>query len=217
MKKTTRPEITFIPMSTDVRKIEFFGTLMPSLMLLAASPLRFIKASFAGWATPRADIEAFIMENTDDWSRRDDVLLFVHKWNSLTFDPFTFANARTFLAQLSRLLRRSGYLAEPLSPLSPDLNLPKFAARAGLGNLSPYGLLVHPEFGPRVILSGMKTNYPLVPQLRWSSKGCDDCLACVIKCPQKPVNNGIINLSECQSCARCLAVCPVGKKSHRNK
>ncbi len=217
MNKTTRPEITFIPMSTDAKKIEFFGTLMPSLMLLAASPLRFLKASFAVWVTPKAEIDAFIMENTDDWSRQDDVLLFVHKWNSLTFDPITFANARTFLAQLSRLLKRSGYLAKSLSPLSPDLNLPKFALRAGLGNLSPYGLLVHPEFGPRVILSGMKTDYPLAPKPRLSSTGCDDCLACVIKCPQKPNKNGIINLSECQSCAQCLVVCPVGKKPNRNK
>jgi epoxyqueuosine reductase QueG len=139
------------------------------------------------------------------------VLIFVHKWDLLTFDPFTFARARTFLSRLTRLLRRDGYSADPLTPLSPDLNLPKFAARAGLGNLSPYGLLVHPKYGPRVILSGVKTDYPYLPEPRWGLPGCNDCMACVKLCPQKPLESGIVNLGECQSCAKCLVVCPTGK------
>jgi ferredoxin len=39
-----RPEISFIPLSTDAGKIRFFGTLMPALLLLKASPARFLHA-----------------------------------------------------------------------------------------------------------------------------------------------------------------------------
>ena len=211
MEKTPRQEIAFIPMSTNVDKIEFFGTLMPALMLLRAAPLRFIQFQIASQLTPKADIDSFIQTETDDAARVEDVLLFVHKWDSLTFDPFTFAAAKTFLSQLAHLLRRAGYQADPLTPLSPDLNLPKFAARAGLGNLSPYGLLVHPKFGPRLILSGMRTDYPFSPAPRWGLPGCNDCMACVVLCPQKPLVNGVVRLGECQTCAKCLTVCPMGK------
>jgi epoxyqueuosine reductase len=211
MKKLSRPDITFIPISTDAGKIEFFGTLMPALMLLKASPLKYLQFQIAGLATPKADIETFITAGTEDATRVGDVLIFVHKWDSLTFDPFTFARARTFLSQLERLLHRAGYQADPLTPLSPKVNLPKFAAQAGLGNLSPYGLLVHPRFGPRVILSGMRTDAPFTPRPRWGLLGCNDCMACVLLCPQKPLESGIVNLGECQTCAKCLVVCPTGK------
>lgn len=41
MQLATRPHIEFIPLSTDLNKIKFFGTLMPGLMLLKANPRRF--------------------------------------------------------------------------------------------------------------------------------------------------------------------------------
>jgi epoxyqueuosine reductase len=211
LEKASRPDIAFIPMSTDVAKIEFFGTLMPALMLLKASPLKYMQFQLAGWGTPKEDIETFIQNKADDAARIEGVLIFVHKWDSLTFDPFTFALAKTFLSQLAHIIRKAGYRAEPLTPLSPKLNLPKFAARAGLGNLSPYGLLVHPKYGPRVILTGMKTDYPFTPQPRWGLPGCNDCMACVKLCPQNPLISGVVKLGECQTCAKCLVVCPTGK------
>jgi epoxyqueuosine reductase len=211
LEKASRPDIAFIPMSTDVDKIEFFGTLMPALMLLKASPLKFMQFQLAGWRTPKEDVETFIQNKADDAARIEGVLIFVHKWDTLTFDPFTFARAKTFLSQLSHIICKAGYQAEPLTPLSPDLNLPKFAARACLGNLSPYGLLVHPKYGPRVILTGMKTDYPFTPRPRWGLPGCNDCMACVKLCPQNPLESGVVKLGECQTCAKCLVVCPMGK------
>jgi epoxyqueuosine reductase len=198
-------------MSTDVDKIVFFGTLMPALMLLKASPLKFIEFQIESQRTPNADVETFIQGKADNAGWVEGSLIFVHKWYSLTFDPFTFARAKIFLSQLTHLVRRAGYRAEPLTPLSPDLNLPMAAARAGLGNLSPYGLLVHPKYGPRVILSGMKTDYPFTPRTRWGLSCCNDCMACLILCPQKPLERGVVKLGECQTCAKCLVVCPMGK------
>jgi epoxyqueuosine reductase len=210
-----RPDIRFIPISTDPAKIKFFGTLMPSLLLLKASPLRFMRFQVAQGFTPQVEVGDYIQNECDDAGRSGDVLVFVHRWNSLKFDPFTFARAKTFLKRVTTLIRRSGYTAEPFDPLSPELNLPKLAEKAGLGNLSPYGLLVHPEYGPRVILTGVRTTSPLEITPRYAEPGCNDCMACIRICPQKPLESGIINLRLCQSCAKCLEVCPTGRTTKK--
>lgn len=212
MRDAARPEIAFVPISTDANKIRFFGTLMPALLLLKASPGRFAQAQVAKRLTPKSDLEAFGASGADDAAQVDGYTIFIHRWASDGFDPLAFAQAKTFLAQVTRLVRREGFKAEPLDPLSPSVNLPKLAARAGLGNLSPYGLLIHPVFGPRLILTGLRTDHPLRVSSRYEGSGCTDCLTCVHVCPQEPLTTGAIRLGECQSCAECLAVCPVGRE-----
>jgi ferredoxin len=211
MTDEARPEIIFVPMSTDANKIRFFGTLMPALLLLKASPTRFVESQVTKRLTPRNELEAFVASGADDVAQFDGVTIFVHRWASDGFDPLAFARAKTFLAQVTRLVRREGLKAEPLDPLSPSVNLPRLAARAGLGNLSPYGLLVHPLFGPRLILTGLRTDQPLRVSSQREGPGCTDCMTCVTVCPQEPLVTGTIKLAECQSCVECLLVCPVGR------
>ncbi len=206
-----RTDLTFIPLSNDMEKIRFFGTLMPALLLLKQAPGQFLLHQVKRRLTPRTNVETYIRRNADDFSQIDDLWLFVHRWRKTTFDPITFARTHTFLAQLTRLLHRAGYRAEPLDPLSPTVNLPQLAIRAGLGNASPYGLLTHPVFGPRLILSGLRTDHPLQLRPRWGGDGCTDCDACLKLCPQKPLETHQVNLGQCQTCALCFTVCPTGK------
>jgi len=216
MGTVTRKRVTidrFIPVSTDPAKIRFFGTLMPALLLLKASPFRFVGNLVAQRWTPQTTLEAFVAGEADDVARVGDTLVFVHAWQEDEFDPFAFARAKTFLSRAARLAQREGYSsAERLDPLSPSVNLPRLAAQAGLGDLSPYGLLVHPAFGPRLVLTGLRTNHPLSVVSRWQGRGCTDCLACVHRCPQSPLESGTVDLGQCHGCAICLAVCPVGRK-----
>jgi ferredoxin len=213
LSDSPRPEIRFVPLSTDPDKIRFFGTLMPALLLLKDSPRAFVRHQFARRATPRAGLADFITAGADDAARLGDRLVFLHRWHTDSFDPRAFARARTFLARLTRLLRRQGFAAEPLDPLSPEVNLPRLAAEAGLGDLSPFGLLVHPAFGPRLILTALRTDHPFSPTARHQGRGCTDCLACLERCPQAPQVQGVVELGACQSCALCLAVCPVGSRA----
>ena len=206
-----RPDIQFVPLSTDVGKIRFFGTLMPALLLLRASPYRFLRLQVAGWTTPRMEVPQFVASLADDAARAGDTPVFVHRWHSAGFDPFAFARAKVFLRRACRLVQREGYQAKSLDPLSPALNLSWLAAEAGLGHLSPFGLLVHPQFGSRLLLPGLQTDYPLDPAPRWGGAACTNCFACLEACPQDPVDGGTVRLGECQSCADCLAVCPVGE------
>jgi len=213
MTTGTRPQIEFVPLSTDEGKIRFFGTLMPAVLLLKASPLRFVQAQVARRRAPRVAVADLIASEADDAARIGDQILFVHCWQSDTFDPFAFARAKTFLSRVTRLVRREGFQAEPLDPLSPRVNLPKLAASAGLGTLSPFGLLVHATFGPRLILSGLRTDFPLAPVPRREGDGCTDCLSCLDVCPQRPTETGVVRLGRCQSCAKCLSICPVQVRS----
>lgn len=210
MSDSHRPDIRFLPLSTDPGKIRFFGTLMPALLLLRASPWQLVRHQVASHTTPRGDVAAFIASVADDASRVDDLIVFVHRWQTTGFDPLAFARAKTFLSRVTRLLRREGYAAYPLDPLSPDVNLPNLAVRAGLGSLSPFGLLVHPAFGPRLIITALETNYPLELSSRYGGAACTDCLSCLEVCPQAPDETAVIALGRCQSCAQCMAVCPVG-------
>jgi ferredoxin len=213
MTAATRPRIEFVPLSADEGKIRFFGTLMPALLLLKASPVRFVQAQAARARTPRLAVADLIANQADDAARVDTEILFAHRWHSDTFDAFAFARAKTFLAQVTRLVRREGFRAEPLDPLSPRINLPRLAASAGLGTLSPFGLLVHPAYGPRLILSGLRTDFPLALFPRWVGGGCTDCMSCLEVCPQRPTETGRVRLGQCQSCAKCLSVCPVQTSS----
>ena len=206
------PEIRFTGGSADAEKIRFFGTLMPALMLMKEAPLQIVANAIQSHLTPGTAAPEYVAAHADAVARKGDTLVFLHRWQTGSFDPRVFGRARLFLAQLTRLVRGAGYFAAPLDPLSPSINLPRLAGEAGLGNLSPYGLLVHPGFGPRVIISGLRTNYPLlVAPSGVPSRGCTDCLACVRQCPQKPLDFGLIDLRQCMACGLCLAVCPAGK------
>jgi epoxyqueuosine reductase len=211
MTTAVHPNIRCVPATNNKALLRIFGTLMPSLLLLKQAPGTLWSLHQAMLQTPDGDIEEFLLANTDDAGRVGDTLVFVHRWQSTEFDPVMFARAKVFLAQMTRMVKRAGYAVASFDPISPAINLPQLAVEAGLGDFSPYGLLVHPKFGPRVILTALKTDYPLVvePQLR-KQQGCTDCLVCVRKCPQEPLKTGFVEMSQCKSCTRCLSVCPVG-------
>uniref|UniRef100_Q3AT49 4Fe-4S ferredoxin-type domain-containing protein n=1 Tax=Chlorobium chlorochromatii (strain CaD3) TaxID=340177 RepID=Q3AT49_CHLCH len=212
MRELKNIEIQFIPLSKDEKKIRFFGTLIPAILLLKASPLRFLRFQFATLYTPNVGVKEFIASDADDVARIGNMWVFVHRWDSMEFDPFAFARAKLFLKRITRLVKKAGYKAEPFDPLSPEMNLPQLGAEAGLGNLSPYGLLVHPKYGPRLILTGLKTEYNLECNMQPKSEGCTDCLLCLHECPQEPAKGGVIDLGKCQSCTKCFEVCPIGRE-----
>lgn len=216
MSTSTRPEIRFVPLSADPERIRFFGTLMPAIMLLKASPWRFFQYQVKRRWIPATAVSKFIASEADDAASIGDLWVFVHRWSTQTFDPFAFARAKCFLQRITRLVERDGYRAEPLDALSPDENLPHLAIQARLGDSSPYGLLVHPAFGPRVILTALRTDHPAVLTPRWEAqRGCTDCMLCVRDCPQDPAQHGVIELGQCQRCTRCLTICPIGWESAR--
>jgi reductive dehalogenase len=114
------------------------------------------------------------------------------------------------------------------------------AIDAGLGELARNGLLITPEFGPRVRLAKVFTDLPLVPDHPiefgvWNF--CMQCEKCADKCPSKSITHGAptdkpnnisnregvlrwpVNAETCLAfwaangtdCANCIRTCPFNK------
>jgi reductive dehalogenase len=141
-------------------------------------------------------------------------------------------------SSLAHYIRSLGYKAIP-SGNDTALSIP-IAVDAGLGELGRHGLLITERYGPRVRLSKVFTNLPLVPDKRIEfgvQAFCDDCKRCAEECPGRAIpfgeptiegltlsnNNGIykwyINPERCLdfwgrnngSCTNCIRVCSFNK------
>jgi len=88
-------------------------------------------------------------------------------------------------ATLAEFIRNLGYTAIPAGN-NVGLSVP-IAIDAGLGQLGRHGLLITPEFGPRVRLFKVFTDLPLVPD--------------------KPIDFGVTQF--CSGCKRCAEACEV--------
>ncbi|MCX6655238.1 MAG: hypothetical protein NTY03_08965 [Candidatus Bathyarchaeota archaeon] len=138
---------------------------------------------------------------------------------------------------LSRMLEVEGYKAyHQLSStggidgryLTGLLSLKHAASRAGLGTIGRNSLLITPQYGPRVRLTGIITDAEIEPDKTNMSDPCLECGICIEQCPagalQNPdpgelykINRFACNqfLSTRPACSICLKVCPVGDKRVR--
>ena len=145
-------------------------------------------------------------------------------------------------SSVAHFIRDLGYEAIP-SGNDTALSIP-IAVDAGLGELGRHGLLIAPRYGPRVRISKVLTNMPLVsdkPIEIGVRKMCEVCRKCAKACPgqaisfDKPTmagptmsnNPGIykwyINPEKCfqfwvrnkGDCANCIRVCVFNKPDSR--
>jgi len=110
------------------------------------------------------------------------------------------------------------------------------ATRAGLGWVGKSGLLVTPEFGPRVRLGTVLTDWPLPFEEPITKSACFSCDLCVKACPAVALTgkNWEAGMARCQIidaracskhmsknykhigrgsvCGICIAACPKGRK-----
>ena len=139
---------------------------------------------------------------------------------------------------LAQFIRYLGYKAIP-SGNDTACSVP-IAIDAGLGELSRMGFLITPEFGPRVRLSKVLTDLPLVPDKPVEFGVWDFCLRCekcADHCPSRAIMFGEptkethnisnregllrwpVNAEKClrfwvangASCSNCIRVCPFNK------
>jgi len=141
---------------------------------------------------------------------------------------------------VAHYIRCLGYKAIPMGN-DTACSIP-LAIDAGLGELARNGLLITPEFGPRVRISKIFTNLPLVPDKPiefgvWEF--CWQCGRCADNCPSRAIIYGEptteihnvsnregllmwpVNAEKClsfwaangTSCSNCIRVCPFNKPS----
>lgn len=144
-------------------------------------------------------------------------------------------------ATVAQYIRGLGYKAIPMAN-DTACSIP-LAIDAGLGELGRNGILIHHEFGPRIRLSKIFTDLPLVPDKPvefgvWDF--CMTCGQCAKHCPSQSISYGEPSTEICNqsnrkglyrwpvngekciafwernhsgSCLNCIRVCPFNKPS----
>ncbi len=137
---------------------------------------------------------------------------------------------------LAEFIRNLGYIAVP-SGNDTAFSIP-LAVDAGLGEMGRNGLLITPEYGPRVRLCKVLTDLPLTPDKAIDfgvSEFCKTCKKCVNACPAEAISEdddpnfepacsstsiGVkkwaVDGEKCYNfwcdngndCANCISVCP---------
>jgi epoxyqueuosine reductase QueG len=139
--------------------------------------------------------------------------------------------------ELTQFLREHGYTAHAGHPLGGLVLYPALAEVAGLGWHGRHGLLITPEFGPRVRLAAIFTSVENLPVITenphsWVEEFCyAGCGKCVRRCPpqailEHPIRRGQSLLTHIDSnrcfpffvknhgCSICIKECTFNQKDY---
>jgi epoxyqueuosine reductase len=94
--------------------------------------------------------------------------------------------------KLAKYLRKEGYGAHPVHPLGGAILTPPLVMQAGLGWQGRHGMLITPNFGPRVRIAAVFTNIQNLPFTTknahgWIDSWCQKCDRCIRKCPSSAI------------------------------
>jgi epoxyqueuosine reductase QueG len=132
--------------------------------------------------------------------------------------------------KIAEFLRDHGYAAQADHPLGGLVLFPPLAQKAGIGWVGKHGLLITPEFGPRVRLAAVYTNIENLPFAEsnihgWIEDYCEICGICVRQCPPRAILDESIThdtgrlthisqqdcfeyFAQHFGCSVCIKVCP---------
>ncbi len=142
-----------------------------------------------------------------------------------------YLTAGNLAMQIAQFIRNLGFEARAHIDGNYEVICPLVARDAGLGEIGRMGLLMTPHLGPRVRISVVTTDMPLVTDPKrdysWMTTFCNICKKCAYNCPSKAIPTipprlikGVrrwqINQEKCYTywtrigtdCARCISVCP---------
>jgi epoxyqueuosine reductase QueG len=121
------------------------------------------------------------------------------EYMSLAYPGYQLADGAA--AAMCGLLKKKGYKIKEIVRVwhkardkdgksIPTLQLKSAAVAAGFGQIGLHTLLITPNYGPRVRLSGFVTDAPLEPDEPFADDLCDDCGACARACPSGAIVEG---------------------------
>jgi len=104
-----------------------------------------------------------------------------------------YFEAAKIAMQVARYVNFLGYEARAHIDANYRVLCIPIAVDAGLGELGRLGLLITPEFGPRVRLAVVTTDLPLAedrPRVFGVREFCEICMKCATVCPSESVDGG---------------------------
>lgn len=111
------------------------------------------------------------------------------------------------LSRIKTELEAAGHRVRPVA--EGGISLPRMAVAAGLGDLSPVGMLVVSGHGQSLTLFGLVTDAPLGGPSAGAEPTrvhCDGCGLCTEDCPA--MLPGEFDRDWCVGCGVCVEVCP---------
>jgi epoxyqueuosine reductase len=168
-----------------------------------------------------------------------DYQIFVTYGGRRRWHKFAYEILMTLGHRAAAALRDLGYRAEPL--LYDDsiriIDLKLAAETAGMGSRGLNGLLITPEFGPRIRLGAIFTDLELPADTPRDGYPCSSCTRCWSACPTRALGPDGLDRSLClaefapdaamierqkaalrhltphtrQQCTLCVTSCPIGK------
>jgi epoxyqueuosine reductase len=142
-----------------------------------------------------------------------------------TYDELGIASNK-----IAEFLSKHGFGAHAGHPLGGMALYPPLGQMAGFGFHGRQGLIITPEFGPRIRLTAVFTSIENLPyqesnEHEWARKFCDSCKLCLKKCPTKailetpiPRKSRMVTyvdhtkcfpyFAEFYGCSVCIKVCP---------
>jgi reductive dehalogenase len=176
------------------------------------------------------------------------VMGYEEEYDVIKYFPTYIADAATSMgysrmaianACLATFIRHLGFKAIDCSTNDVALTIP-MAMQAGLGDLGRNGLLITPQFGPRLRLSKVITDLPLITDAPIGfgvTEFCTECRKCAEMCPSRAITasertaepNNVSNVAgelkwptnpeKCRMywatadkpCTICMACCPYSK------
>lgn len=139
--------------------------------------------------------------------------------------------------RIAEQLKAKGFGVHAGHPLMGQVLYPALAVEAGMGWYGKHGMLITPEFGPRVRLTAIYTSIKNLPfstenPHAWIEEFCKNCKLCVKKCPPKAIfeksevdTNGLIkaiNTPKCflefaenEGCSICLKTCLFNQRGYQ--
>jgi len=109
-------------------------------------------------------------------------------------------------------LRGKGFGAHPVHPLGGAVLTPPLAIKAGLGWQGRHGMVITPNFGPRMRIAAVFTsivNLPISEKTShsWIGDWCNSCGLCIKKCPTSAIKEipvkygpGLLNHIDREKC-----------------
>ncbi|MHA2462887.1 MAG: 4Fe-4S binding protein [Candidatus Thorarchaeota archaeon] len=136
---------------------------------------------------------------------------------------------------IAAFLREQGYAAQADHPLGGTVLYPPLAQKAGIGWVGKHGILITPEYGPRVRLAAVYTSIQNLPfsdgnSHAWIEEYCTICGLCIKQCPPQAIledtvmhDTGLmtnISQQDCfeyfiqfYGCSVCVKACPFSKST----
>ncbi|MGI6447001.1 MAG: 4Fe-4S binding protein [Methanobrevibacter boviskoreani] len=143
-----------------------------------------------------------------------------------SYNDYLYEQIANKTYKLSDFLRENNVDTEPIHPEYDEfIDFSKIAAKANLGGIGRSGLLITPEYGPKVKISVILTSAKLdktdpEEDFSWIKEYCKRCGKCMDACTYDALKNDKLHPKKCkgcnEGCSYCINDCPFHKKGYMN-